>query len=92
MDAEWPLAQCRRRHVTADDRHIVDAIYGGYVLKHADLDELLDSMPSAAGSGDCPLDQHGNLDVDWGLRFSGTRHRCPPIRGCEVGWATTFGG
>lgn len=42
----------------ADDRHIADALDAGavgYVLKHADPDELLDAVRAAA-AGDAPLD------------------------------------
>jgi DNA-binding NarL/FixJ family response regulator len=41
-----------------DDRHIADALHAGavgYVLKHADPDELLDAIRAAA-RGDSPLD------------------------------------
>jgi DNA-binding NarL/FixJ family response regulator len=42
----------------ADDRHIADALDAGavgYVLKHANADELLDAIRAAA-AGDAPLD------------------------------------
>lgn len=42
----------------ADDRHIAEALDAGaigYVLKHADPDELIDAVRSAA-AGDAPLD------------------------------------
>lgn len=42
----------------ADDRHIADALAAGaigYVLKHAEPDELLDAVRAAA-AGDAPLD------------------------------------
>jgi DNA-binding NarL/FixJ family response regulator len=64
-------AEATRRIVTAnpearvvvltsfgDDRHIADALHAGavgYVLKHADPDELLDAIRAAA-RGDSPLD------------------------------------